>query len=65
MILEKRMNKRTKVAPRDKKVQRPCKDCKWFRWLDAGERFGVCEKHEKPSDPRDCVKYKRKDIEKL
>ena len=59
------MNKRVKVAPRSKKVQRPCSDCRWFRWLDAGNRFGVCDKHEKPSDSRDCVKYKRKDIEKL
>ena len=65
MILEKRMNKRTKVAAVKSKLHRPCKDCLWFRWLDAGKRFGICDKHEKPSESRVCVVYKRKGIEKL
>ena len=59
------MSKRTKVSARSRNVRRPCEDCIWFRWLDAGKRFGVCGKHEKPSDPRDCVVYKRKAVEEL
>lgn len=59
------MSKRTKFGPREKKVQRPCKECRWFRLLDAGGRFGVCDKHEQPSDPRECYVFKRKGIEKL
>lgn len=60
MILDKRMNKRLQVVPKSKKVQRPCNECRWFRWLDANHHYGVCDKHEKPSDPRDCVVYRRR-----
>lgn len=62
MCIFERSNKRTKAFPKNKKVQRPCKECLWFSWLDAGKRFGVCDKHEKPSDPRDCVVFKRKSL---
>ena len=56
------MNKRVKLSSKEKKVQRPCRDCRWFRLLDAGGRYGVCDKREKPSDPRECVVYKKKEI---
>lgn len=39
--------------------QRPCDDCLFFRRL--GGRFGVCDRGEHPSDPRDC-KYFRKSL---
>ena len=43
---------------KEKKEQRPCKDCMYFRFLSA--RFGVCEQHEQPSSPYHCFIYKRR-----
>ena len=52
------MNKRTKVAPRQNKKQRPCSDCHWFRLLSG--RIGVCRTGEHPSKPMECPSYKGK-----
>lgn len=41
-----------------KDFKRPCKDCCNFRWLSV--RFGVCELHERPSEPSECLSFKRK-----
>lgn len=42
----------------EKKLKRPCETCKFYRIL-AG-RYGVCEKGEHPSDPRECYSFRRK-----
>ena len=52
------LSRRTKVTKNEKKFQRPCGDCRYFRWLSA--KFGVCTEHQQPSAPMDCVRYKRK-----
>jgi len=43
---------------RGKVFQRPCKVCVNFRWLSS--RYGVCECHERPSEPSECLVFKRK-----
>ena len=49
------MSKRVRVSPI---FERPCNDCVNFRWLSV--RYGVCDCHEHPSEPRECSLFKRK-----
>ena len=43
---------------KDKEFHRPCVDCRHFRWLSV--RFGVCTRHEHPSEQSNCLEFDRK-----
>lgn len=58
--MRSRMSKQSKSSERVEKkdaVKRPCGECMFFRIL--GGRFGVCDRGEHPSEPRDCVRFRR------
>lgn len=60
MTMRKRMNNMSKSSERVEKkgvTKRDCAECVFFRLL--GGRFGVCDKGEHPSDPRECVCFRK------